>query len=269
MPHLPTSPAPTSPASSAPVTSRRPAWRLLGQEPWRAAVEYAWHQACRWWPRRACGDGHAVILLPGLAADERAMAPLRGHCQALGWRAVGWGRGRNRGPGADLDAWLDRLADDLDGLARRTAGERPFSLVGWSLGGLYAREVAKRLPGRVRQVVTLGTPVHLQVDSTHVGWLYRLLNRRRAQLDGRRLQALAQPPAVPTTAIYSRDDGIVPWQACVTDAPGPLLRQVAVRSSHLGMAWNPLVLRAVTRALAQPESATAPAAGRPLRWRTV
>ena len=114
------------------------------------------------------------------------------------------------------------------------------------MGGLYARELAK-LPGMpVRQVITIGTPFNGAPENTHVGWMYRLLNGQRARLESALRQRLRTPPPVPTTSIYSRSDGVVAWQAC--RHPEPIAAQVQdieVEGSHLGMGWNPRVLRIV------------------------
>ena len=127
------------------------------------------------------------------------------------------------------------------------------SLLGWSLGGLYAREVAKRLDaGRVRQVVTIGTPVSAAPRHTHAALVYRLLNGSPPPSDGRLLRTLREAPPVPTTAIYSRGDGVVAWQACLDGTRAPHVENVEAPGSHCGMCWNPAVLRIVADRLAQP-----------------
>ena len=175
----------------------RPPLRLLGTEPWRAAGEFLQLQFSR--APRPHGDGHPVVIFPGLASDGRAVAPLRQHCRRLGHVALDWGRGFNTGPKGDVDHWLQALADDVQRLLRGHG--QPPTLIGWSLGGLYARELAK-LPGMpVRQVITIGTPFNGAPENTHVGWMYRLLNGQRAQLAPALRQRLRTPPPVPTTSI--------------------------------------------------------------------
>ena len=230
----------TSPRPALPPI--RPPLRLLGTEPWRAAGEFLHLQFLR--APRPHGDGHPVIIFPGLASDGRAVAPLREYCRRLGHVALDWGRGFNTGPQGDVDQWLQALADDVQHLLRGHG--QPPTLIGWSLGGLYARELAK-LPGLpVRQVITIGTPFNGAPENTHVGWMYRLLNGQRARLAPALRQRLRTPPPVPTTSIYSRSDGVVAWQAC--RHPEPIAAQVQdieVEGSHLGMGWNPRVLRIV------------------------
>jgi len=228
----------------------RPPLLLLGTEPWRAAAEYLHHRVLPT-PPGPPGDGHPVIIFPGLASDGHAVAPLRTHCQRLGYAAMDWGRGFNTGPDGDVDAWLAALADDMRQLLAGCAG-RPPTLIGWSLGGIYARELAKmaRLP--VRQVITIGTPFNGTPAQTHAGWVYRLLSGEAPRIDPALRQRLATAPPVPTTSIYSRSDGVVAWQACRHARPAPLVQDVQVEGSHLGMAWNPQVLRVVGDRLAQP-----------------
>jgi pimeloyl-ACP methyl ester carboxylesterase len=167
------------------------------------------------------GDGHLVIVLPGLGGDDTSTAPLRWFLGRLGYRAVGWGLGRNVGFGR-------RVSGGLDDLLAEAAGDA-VSLVGWSLGGVHALDVARRRPDAVRAVVTLGSP-----------------------LAGRRT-----PPQVPTTSIYSTTDAIVPWRASLLQ-PAPLHENVEVRGSHLGLGHNPAVALIVADRLAQRPGAWQP-----------
>ncbi|MCY7307945.1 MAG: alpha/beta hydrolase, partial [Rhodoferax sp.] len=122
---------------------------LLGFEPLRAVVEYVGMKLMdrEYLPS---GDGHAVVIFPGLASDRRATSPLKDLCEELGYTALDWGRGLNTGPKGDVHGWLDELAGGVAAMTRSHL--KPISLIGWSLGGIYAREVAKRLAGRVRRV---------------------------------------------------------------------------------------------------------------------
>jgi pimeloyl-ACP methyl ester carboxylesterase len=228
----------------------RPPLYLLGAEPWRAMLEFATYKLSRA-PRAANGDGHPVVIFPGMATDGRAVAPLRSHCESLGYTALDWGLGVNKGPQGDVDAWTRALAAHVRGLL---AGFRKSAtLVGWSLGGLYARELAKILGPRVRQVITIGTPFNADSDRTNVGWIYRLLTGTDGAIDPRLSRRLRTPPPVPTTSIYSRSDGVVDWRACTHDVPRPRVEDVEIASSHLGMGWNSKVLEVVGDRLAQRE----------------
>jgi pimeloyl-ACP methyl ester carboxylesterase len=224
----------------------RPSLALLGLEPIRALLDLArlqleHHDA-------ASGDGHAVVLFPGLGTDRVSMRPLARHCEQLGYATLDWGRGFNAGPQGDAARWLDDLVDDVDAMTR--AHRAGITLIGWSLGGLYAREIAKAIPAHVRQVITLGTPTANIGDATHASWLFKLLSGTSPDVSSayaRRLRAL---PPVPTTSIYSRSDGIVAWRACRIPR-APHAQNIEVRSSHLGLVWNAQVMRIVADRLAQ------------------
>jgi hypothetical protein len=228
-----------------------PAWTLLGVEPLRAALEYAsMHMMNK--ATLPPGDGHPVVIFPGLAADRRSIAPLRDFCAKLGYAAYDWGRGFNTGPQGDVDAWISSLAQDVRGLT--ASHRRRVSLVGWSLGGIYAREVAKKLEGRVRQVITIGTPFAGTPEQNNVGLVYRLVNGQKPMLDEALMARLRSAPGVPTTSIFSRTDGVVAWQACIQDGGAPHTENIEVEGSHCGLGWNPEVLAIVADRLQQRES---------------
>ena len=132
-----------------------------------------------------------------------------------------------------------------------------MTLIGWSLGGLYAREVAKLLDGDVRQVITIGTPFAGSADSTNAGLFYRLLNGQKALLDPTTAARVATAPAVPTTSIYSKSDGVVSWQACVQKGSGQV-QNIEVDGSHCGLGWNRKVWAVVADRLSQPDRAWRP-----------
>ncbi|MDX1382059.1 MAG: alpha/beta hydrolase [Thermoanaerobaculia bacterium] len=180
------------------------------------------------------GDGHPVLVLPGLGADDRSTAPLRRFLRRKGWDARGWELGRNPGPSVEVQAGVVRRLFELtDGPGGRA------SLVGWSLGGIYAREMAKRHPRRVRSVVTLGSPFRAGERSP---------DRAGA---GRRL---GEPPPVPSTAIYSLSDAVVAWHACLEPETGRT-ENIRVPGAHCGLGHNPLAVLAIADRLAQdPET---------------
>ena len=229
------------------LPSRPPSLGLLGTEPIRAMFEYArLHLMSK--KKLPRGDGEPVVIFPGLASDKRATAPLHDFCRGLGYTVYDWGRGLNVGPQGHVDRWLEHLAHDVHEL---TAHHRaPLNLVGWSLGGIYARELAKLMSDRVRQVITIGTPFAGGPQHTNVGWLYERLNGSRPAFDKRLLQRLRKAPEVPTTSIYSRGDGVVAWQACVQPGRARHVDNVEIDGSHVGMGWNPQALKVIAHKLA-------------------
>ena len=229
--------------------SQSPALALLASEPARAFVDLVASRAPR--AARARGDGHRVIVYPGLGAGAWSTMRLRSTLAAAGFDCVDWGFGLNRGPRGSLPQWLDRLAAAVE--ADSAADGRKLSLVGWSLGGIYAREIARVVPHAVRQVVTLGSPFGAEAEATHAGWLYRLLSGSEPPRSPRYLQDLRRPPPVPSTSVFSKADGIVPWQGCL-QKEGPLSENIeAPGVSHLGMGTHRAVLALVAERLAQPE----------------
>lgn len=203
----------------------------------------------RWAPR---GEPHPVLVLPGLLASDLSTRVLRTWLGRLGHPVVGWALGRNRGPTEEVVSELPLLVDRL----AREHGTS-VSIVGWSLGGIYARRLARRAPRQVRQVISLGSPFALTdrpVDGSPGARVYQRLAPGHG---GRRLHAsrgsLARPLPVPSTAVYSRWDGVVDWRACRQE-PGPTSENIAVRSSHLGMGHDPAVLWVVADRLAQPRN---------------
>lgn len=201
--------------------------------------------ALRWLPqalrlrRRPAVRPRHVMLLPGFGADDTAMAVLRLYLQRLGHQVVGWGQGRNSGRVGRL---LPRLTERVEQQVQ-AAGE-PIVLVGWSLGGFLAREIARDHPEWVRKVVTLGSPVVGGPRYTAVGLWYRLrgLDLRRIETDV--AARYRKPLQVPVTAVWSRRDGIVAWRACI-DRWSPRVRDVEVSETHLALPLAPAVLAVV------------------------
>jgi pimeloyl-ACP methyl ester carboxylesterase len=190
------------------------------------------------------GDGHLVVDIPGWKAPELSGAPLRGYLRHLGYDARGWGFGTNTGdPRRDVQR-LSRSVLELVG-----ATGQPASLLGWSLGGVIAREVARLHPDAVRRVITYGTPVaggprHTTVARAH---------RHGPDPDARRVAERLEPTApvpVPLTVIFSRRDGIVAWQACL-DHTSPGVEHIEVSSTHIGMGIDPDVWAIVADRLAR------------------
>ncbi|MFQ5524665.1 MAG: esterase/lipase family protein [Thermoanaerobaculia bacterium] len=199
------------------------------------------------------GDGHPVLLLPGFMASDLSTRPLRRFLRDLGYSAHRWTLGRNYGPQGDLEERMDeRLAELHERHGRRV------SLVGWSLGGVYARVLANRRPERVRSVVTLGAPINGDGESTNSARLYEIVTRERLRnIAPERLAEVRKTPSVPTTSVFSRSDGVTAWQSSV-EPEGPRAESIEVPGSHLGLGFNPLVLCVLADRLAQPEDGWRP-----------
>jgi pimeloyl-ACP methyl ester carboxylesterase len=189
-----------------------------------------------------------VLVFPGLAASDVTTMPLRRFLGDRGFVPYPWKQGFNLGPrGGVLEACLERLKF----LNQRHGGK--VSLVGWSLGGVYARELAKELPELVRCVVTLGSPFSGHPRATNAWRVFEFLSGKSVH-DPELLAGLREPPPVPTTSIFSRTDGVVAWQ-CSINEDRPHAENIEVHASHLGLGVNPLVLYAVADRLAQdPDS---------------
>jgi pimeloyl-ACP methyl ester carboxylesterase len=191
------------------------------------------------------GDGHPVVDIPGWKAPELSGAPLRAYLRALGHDARGWGFGTNTGdPRRDVERLGRRVLELAD------ASGSTVSLVGWSLGGVIAREVARQHPDAVRGVITYGTPVVGGPAHTAVARAYAPEAGVAARAVAERLDA-GSPIRVPLTAVFSRRDGIVSWRACI-DRSSPHVEHVEVSSTHLGMGIDPDVWELVAHRLAAP-----------------
>jgi len=230
--------------------AHRPSLALFISEPSRALIDYwAMVATSPVLLRAPRGDGHPVLVMPGFLAEDVSTALLRLYLRTLGYKVHGWRLGRNLGP---TPAIMRGIAARLEEV-HRTEG-RSVSLVGWSLGGIFARELARARPGLVRQVITLSSPFAISdLRHSRAHPVYRRLAAFHVDPDSLpRHQDLRRPIPVPTTAVYSRLDGVVPWQACL-NAPGRRRENVAVYGSHLGMGHNPAVMWVAADRLAQPE----------------
>jgi pimeloyl-ACP methyl ester carboxylesterase len=212
--------------------------RLLAAAPFLAAA-----------PR---GAPHAVIVVPALGGGDHSTLAIRLYLRYLGYDAHGWDRGRNIRPaGADLKP----VAAQIRSLREKTG--QPVSLVGWSRGGIIAREAARMAPDAARMVITLGSPFAAPA-ATNVLSRWRLITGEDfIAPSAEQLRRLGEPLPVPSTSIYSRTDGAVAWQACLETA-GPRRESVEVRGSHIGLGFNPAAFWVIADRLAQPLGSWAP-----------
>jgi pimeloyl-ACP methyl ester carboxylesterase len=214
---------------------------LEGRAPWEYAAMVA---ALPWLRRLPPGDGHPVVVFPGLGAADVTTAPLRSFLQHLGYSAYPWQQGFNFGPRRGV---LDAVRAQVQRLADRH--DEKVSLIGWSLGGVYAREMAKEMPEIARCVITLGSPFTGHPRATNAWRFYQVVSGQDVH-DPALIEQIRGAPPVPTTSIYSRSDGVVAWQ-CSLNEDSPLAENIEVHASHIGMGMNPLALYAVADRLRQ------------------
>ncbi len=238
--------------------------RLLNlTESFRSAAEYKKLQ--RVWDdclaRAPSGDGHPVLILPGFAADDRMTEPLRKALTEKGYKACAWEGGRNMGLNDRTTAHLrDRLAQVF-----KENGNRKVTLIGHSLGGIYARELAREFPEMVRGVMTVGTPFGVGMAKNAVpnplSVFVKMLSKTDLSLDEQDMaQRVLTPPPVPTTSIFSKEDGIAGWRACLNPA-ALQAENIEVSSSHVGLIWSAKTFGIVLERLSQPEGGWKPFTG--------
>lgn len=209
-------------------SQRTPYERLLTES--RAVLEFgAYGMAFPWFSLLPKGDGHPVLVIPGFGASDRSTIPMRTVLKRLGHDAHGWNLGVNRGPD---DALMRAMRKRFETLQERY--DEPVSIVGWSLGGVYARGIARRVPDQVRQVITLGSPFR-SIEAAR-GW---------------------EPPSVPSSAVFSKRDAVVHWENA-HEPPGPQRENIEVDGSHFGLGHHPAVIVAVADRLAQPRGEWSP-----------
>jgi pimeloyl-ACP methyl ester carboxylesterase len=211
----------------------------------RAPWEYAAMLATLPWLRRLPhGDGHPVIVFPGLGATDITTAPMRSFLQDLGYSAYPWKQGFNFGPRQGV---LDAVREHVQRVAERH--DDKVSLIGWSLGGVYACEVAKEFPQLSRCVITLGSPFTGHPRATNAWRFYEMVSGQDVH-DPELIEQIRGAPPVPTTSIYSKTDGVVAWQ-CSLNEESPLAENIEVHASHIGMGMNPLAMIAIADRLRQ------------------
>lgn len=211
--------------------------------PWELGIALA---AMPFMRRAPDGDGHPVLVFPGLAAGDVTTAVMRRFLNDLGYEAYAWEQGLNFGPRPGvLEACVERVRQ------LREQHDCRVSLVGWSLGGVYAREIAKMMPDDVRLVISLGSPFTGSPKATNAWRVYQLVSGEK-EIDEARFAALKERPLVPTTSIFSRTDGVVAWQ-CSIEEESESSENIEVHASHVGMGMNATALYAIADRLGQPE----------------
>ena len=252
----------THPRPASDAVCPPPSIALAALEPFRAVAELAglWMTApiLLGAPR---GDGHCVLVLPGFSADDRSTHWLRRYLSYLGYESIEWGLGHNLGY-RTLGQSEERLRRRVKSFAASSG--RKISLVGWSLGGVMARHMARDLPDCVRQVVTLGAPFTGDPTATNIRPFYELLSGEDLDSSHSRKawRANRAAPSVRTTSIFSKSDGVTAWQNCI-EIETEFAENIEVVGSHMGLPHNAMALYAVADRLAQPEVGWQPYAAGP------
>ncbi len=239
---------------SAQPEAAKPPHPLLRVGEIAAVQEYAAFYALRGYlsllPK---GDGHPVLVLPGFMADDPSTRPMRSLLIDLGYDAYGWGLGPNI---TVNDERMDKMLAVLVEIHKMTG--RKVSIIGWSLGGIFARELAKAVPEMVRLVISLGSPISNDRGHSAVHHLFEHINgSHQGQSQSELGKDLETAPPVPTTSIYTKTDGVVSWQGSIQRSEGET-ENIEVRGTHCGLGFNPAVMMAVADRLQQKEDGWGP-----------
>ena len=235
------------------IAGKRPTFFLPFLEPFRAMGELAMQPAGTWLFKFAPdGDQHPVLTLPGFLGGDRSTSLIRRYLVSKNYRAYPWLLGRNNGPhsSGENGALLDKRIEEI----YQETGEK-VSLVGWSLGGVMARNAARRMPDRIRQVITLGSPFEAHKRSSSIAPLFRLISGKDPDDDAfKHILDYNRPPppeGVPSTAIFTKTDGIVHWRGCI-ERPAVNTDNIEVYASHIGLGVSPVVYYLLAERLAVP-----------------
>jgi len=204
------------------------------------------------------GDGHAVLVLPGFMSTDQTTVPLRWFLDHAGYRTYPWGLGINFGFSTEYDYDIEALVEHRLKEVFIESGDRKISLIGWSLGGVYAKVLARRHPFLIRDVITLGSPIRGNTAEVSVWRIYEWVTGMQfADPDfARRIRTFNAPlEGVSLTAFFCKADGVVPWRnAC--EKPGPLVQNIEVKASHVGMGFDAFVFYLIAHRLAQSSAKT-------------
>lgn len=222
----------------------RPSLLWLISEPGRALLEYGlsipYNKISEKFSSQ--GDGHPVMVFPGYLSSEKSTLVLRQFLEKQGYDVYDWGLGRNVGK----IEYLEILLEKIEEINIKTG--KTISLIGWSLGGIFARQLSKERPDIVRQIITLGSPFSGLAEPNNISWVYRILNsgKKVSDINQEFLKNVPLQALVPTTAVFSKEDGVVSWKHCIEKDLGPFHQNIQVRGSHIGLGVNPSVFSIIT-----------------------
>lgn len=201
------------------------------------------------------GDGHLVLFLPGMLGDDSVFDEMRRCAEEKGHKTHGWEKGKNFGFNAKTGQHLQKL---LKKVYDKNGGKK-VTIVGHSLGGVFARELAREYPEMVRNVVTIGSPFNVTEDmnagtSRVLRTIHDFFNPGKPgapAIDG------SEPLPMPASSLYSKADGIVNWRTSLNKA-APAAENIEVEDGHAAMVFNAKTLVAVLDRIAQPEGSWKP-----------
>jgi predicted esterase YcpF (UPF0227 family) len=203
------------------------------------------------------GDGHPVIVIPGLGGSDGSTQYIRNFIDGLGYRSHTWGLGRNLGPRHGQHKLLKDLTNRVAEISEASNGAQ-ISLIGWSLGGIYGREIAKVCPDLIRQVITLGSPFKSVDNGTNAARVYEILSKDKTYKNPDIVRQVSQRPPVPFTSLYSKTDGIVNWRSSIEDETSLSENIEVPGASHMGIGHNPIAMYIIADRLKQTRANWAP-----------
>lgn len=228
---------------------------LAMAEPWRSAGEFAaLFLSAPMLMSAPRGDGHSVLVLPGFGATDMSTTVLRSYLDFLGYRSASWMLGRNLGY-RTLGEAEEHLRLRIEQIVERSGGK--ISLIGWSLGGVMARHMAREHPESIRQVIALGAPFTGNPTATTVRDIYEYFSGESFDSPDVQMawKANRAPPPIPTTSIYSKTDGITAWQNCL-EIETDLAENIEIFGSHIGLPHNPMVFHTIAVQLAKSDQSS-------------
>ncbi len=215
------------------------------------------------------GDGHPVLVLPGFLSGDMPTWPLRQFLQSIGYSAWPWGLGLNLGFSTNYHYDIEALIEHRLKEIYLAAADQKISVIGWSLGGVYARELARNYPYLIRDVITLGSPINGNPADTSITQIYSWVTQMQMhdpEFQKKVIQSTALVPDVPVTALYSLADNIVPPQ-CAMEKPSKLTESIEVDCTHTGFGFNAQVFYLVAQRLAQTTASLGKPGAKAKAWR--